>query len=57
MNKKKEEFGNDRLKNVIDEITSENPKEIIDKIFSSVKSFIGRAPQHDDMTLVVVKVN
>jgi sigma-B regulation protein RsbU (phosphoserine phosphatase) len=57
MNKNNEEFGTERLKEVIENITSENPSEIIDKILNGVKSFIGKAPQHDDMTLVVLKIN
>jgi len=56
MNKQREEFGTERLKKIIDNTDSENPGEIINRILLDVKSFIGKAPQHDDMTLVVVRV-
>ncbi|MBA4318113.1 MAG: hypothetical protein C0412_06910 [Flavobacterium sp.] len=57
MNKNKEEFGEQRLREIIEEIQVNDPKEIIEKIFKQVKSFIGKAPQHDDMTIVVVRMN
>lgn len=57
MNKNKEEFSEQRLRDAIEEIQSSDPKEIIDKLFVKVKSFIGKTPQHDDMTIVVVRVN
>ena len=56
MNNKKEEFGEDRLKKVVEENSSESSKKILDTIFSEVKAFRGRAHQTDDMTIVVVKV-
>jgi serine phosphatase RsbU (regulator of sigma subunit) len=57
MNKKKEEYGTDRLVHLLNELKNETPVEVIDKVYKDVKNFIGRAPQHDDMTMVVVKVN
>jgi phosphoserine phosphatase RsbU/P len=57
MNKNNEEFGTERLQKIIEELNSENPSEIIEKILNGVKSFIGKASQHDDMTLVVLKMN
>jgi len=57
MNKKKEEYGTERLIHLLNELDNDTPEEVIDKVYKDVKNFIGRAPQHDDMTMVVVKVN
>lgn len=57
MNLKKQEYGSDRLVSLINELSHENPLQVINKVYSDVKSFIGKAPQHDDMTMVVIKIN
>jgi serine phosphatase RsbU (regulator of sigma subunit) len=56
-NIKKEEFGQERLIETLKRCTIEkNSSEILKDIEKEIKKFTGRAPQHDDITLVVVKV-
>ncbi len=56
MNKTKEEFGEERLMLSVEKNSGLAASEILNKIFSEVETFIGKASQHDDMTMVVVKV-
>ena len=55
MNKNKEEFGMERLINIIKQNKHLSPAEINKKLESEVKSFVKDAEQHDDITFVVVK--
>ncbi|MFO7446490.1 MAG: SpoIIE family protein phosphatase [Ignavibacteriaceae bacterium] len=57
MNKQKEEFGEDRLRDIVERVSNLSAQEILEYIFKYVKDFMGKASQHDDMTMVVVKVN
>ncbi len=54
---KDEFYGFERLKSLMENLGGLLAKEMRDRILSEVKSFTGNAPQHDDMTVVVVKVN
>jgi phosphoserine phosphatase RsbU/P len=56
MNKLNEEFGEKRLVASVEENSGLHAQQILDNIFNEVQSFIGKADQHDDMTMVVVKV-
>ena len=57
MNEKKELFGFERLETTMKEMNTEaSCKEILEKLLDAARSFAGTAPQHDDMTVVVVKV-
>lgn len=51
-----EEYGEERLINLISQNKDFTANAIIQKIVRSIKAFIGNHPQHDDMTMVVVKV-
>lgn len=31
--------------------------ELQDKMIADINKFIGKAPQHDDMTMVILKIN
>jgi sigma-B regulation protein RsbU (phosphoserine phosphatase) len=55
MNKHKEEFGMERLINVIKQNKGLSPSEISHHLTEEVKHFVNEAEQHDDITLVVVK--
>lgn len=55
MNEHEEEYGEDRLKNVISKHLSDPPDVIIDNILSEVKKYTGDTPQSDDMTLMILK--
>ncbi len=51
-------YGYDTLKNLLDDMdtVSEPAVRIKERIIEDVKRFAGSAPQHDDMTVVVLKV-
>ncbi|HXX64321.1 MAG TPA: PP2C family protein-serine/threonine phosphatase [Bacteroidota bacterium] len=57
MNLQEEVFGSERIENIVrnGDISSLSSREIIDRLVASVRSYAGEAPQHDDMTIVVVK--
>jgi len=55
-NKTKEEFGLKRVREKITEYADKNPKEIIEKFVVDLDDFAAGAEQHDDMTMVVMKV-
>jgi sigma-B regulation protein RsbU (phosphoserine phosphatase) len=56
MNKTLEEFGEDRLCATVQKYAQGSAAEIMDGVFAEMKQFVGKAKQHDDMTIVVVKV-
>lgn len=49
-------FGMDRLRDVISTNAAESAKHIQDSVIQTLRSFQGRAPQEDDITLVVMKL-
>ncbi len=55
MNKDEEEFGDERLIEVITNNKKESAEKLIEKILDEVNKFTGKTPQMDDMTLVVIK--
>jgi sigma-B regulation protein RsbU (phosphoserine phosphatase) len=55
-NEKEEEFGTQRLKQVIDDSRLLSANQIMENIYQAVKDFTGTALQADDLTLVVIKV-
>jgi hypothetical protein len=56
MDQKSNEFGEDRLVKLIESARSLPVKEMLTKIETEVRKFANGAPQHDDMTMVVIKV-
>ncbi|MEE9190322.1 MAG: GAF domain-containing SpoIIE family protein phosphatase [Candidatus Neomarinimicrobiota bacterium] len=54
-NDKDEDFGNDRLEEVIRSGRAKSAKEINAHVLNAVQSFTGDVPQIDDITLVVIK--
>jgi sigma-B regulation protein RsbU (phosphoserine phosphatase) len=56
MNQDGEMYGADRLSAVIKERRSSSSKEILEAIEKGVRTFEPRQNQHDDMTLVVIKI-
>jgi hypothetical protein len=56
MNKAMEEFGEERLLKAVEKYAHGPAAEILEGVFSEMKHFTGKAKQHDDMTIVVVKV-
>ena len=56
MNKTMEEFGEERLCRTIQKYAHGTAAEIMEGVFADMRQFVGKAKQHDDMTIVVVKV-
>jgi len=54
-NEKKEEYGRSRVQKFIIDNHHLSAKEIVDEMVIDVEKFQGEAPQHDDMTLLVMK--
>jgi sigma-B regulation protein RsbU (phosphoserine phosphatase) len=55
MNHQEEEYGEERLRELVHSIRRETVQEIIRKVLDSVKKYTAGQPQMDDMTLVVIK--
>lgn len=56
MNKRGEEFGEARMMELIHRMSHQKPNEMIAAIRREIDTFAGSAPQHDDMTMIVVKI-
>ncbi len=56
VNKKNEEFGDERLLQAARKYNGLPAEEFINSLITETNEFIGRTPQRDDMTMVVVKV-
>ena len=58
MNGRAELFGERRLRDVIEseDRQGEDESGLKDRILAEVRSFVGDAAQHDDMTMVILKV-
>ena len=56
MNTDKEEFGEERFEQSIEKYAAAGAEDIMAGIFKDVQQFTGKAEQHDDMTIVVVKI-
>lgn len=56
MNAKQEEFGDDKLYELIQTNKHLTSKELLDKVVSDVNAFCCDVEQHDDITLVIVKI-
>ena len=55
MNERKEEFGDERLQEIVQQNCSDSARELIDKITDAVNSHFGNASQNDDMTIIIIK--
>ncbi len=55
MNSAGEEFGLDRLKQTVRANGCPDGEALVKKVESTLRSFVGSAPQHDDMTMVLVR--
>lgn len=56
MNEQHEEFGLERVYEIIRGYKREPAREIANKILEDVNKFVGSAPQHDDETLLIFKM-
>lgn len=56
MNLHQEVFGEERLHDIIKQYAGLSPQELQLKIVNAVTDFAGKEPQHDDFTMVIVKI-
>ena len=56
MNIRAELFGEQRLRDILEQSESLTSEELKEKILAEIRVFVGDAAQHDDMTLVILKV-
>lgn len=49
------EFGMERVIEVLKLSQQDPPEQILDRLFSSIDTFVGDAPQHDDITAMVIQ--
>jgi len=57
VNRKGEEYGLDRMIEIAKSWNYSSASEIQEKMMADVNKFIGKAQQHDDMTMVILKIN
>ena len=57
MNGQGQMFGFDRLLEVIQGTKSTDAESLLKEIMDKVNTFVGGAPQHDDLTAIVVSVD
>jgi sigma-B regulation protein RsbU (phosphoserine phosphatase) len=55
-NAQDQEFGEARLRRIIDSSTHAPSQELSERIVQSVREWCGEIPPHDDLTLVVMRV-
>lgn len=56
MNEQLEEFGEQRLVEIVAQLKNGNAKHLREGIIQAIDQFVQQAPQHDDITLVTLKV-
>jgi sigma-B regulation protein RsbU (phosphoserine phosphatase) len=56
LNAQGEEFGEARLRALAEDLQDSSAQEACDAVVRQVQKWIANAPQHDDLTLVVLKV-
>jgi sigma-B regulation protein RsbU (phosphoserine phosphatase) len=56
MNSRDEEWGEERLTAAIEGCNASRAKDVLDHIFLQADAFVAGAKQHDDMTLVVLRI-
>jgi phosphoserine phosphatase RsbU/P len=56
MDKNQNEFGEERLLEIINKNSNLTANKILNKIQEEIKKFTGKTPQHDDMTMVIVRI-
>jgi sigma-B regulation protein RsbU (phosphoserine phosphatase) len=56
MNRQREEYGEERLRHSVENHAAGSAREVMDGIFADILEHTGKTRQHDDMTIVVVRV-
>jgi sigma-B regulation protein RsbU (phosphoserine phosphatase) len=57
MNTENDLFGDLRLSRIVEEHGHLESGELRERIMREIEAFVGSADQHDDMTMILVKVN
>ncbi len=57
MNEEADMFGEERLSRLLQEHAALGPAALLDRILQDVEAFVGTADQHDDMTMVLIRVD
>ena len=57
MNKKEEMYGFERFLEVIKKNRGQKVDAFLEKLIEDINSFVGKAEQHDDLTIVVIMVD
>ncbi len=55
MNEVDDCFGEARLSRLVEEHASLSPNELRERVLREIEAFVGAAPQHDDMTIILLK--
>jgi len=55
LNERGEEYGEDRLTNVIQRSCDKSVRDIYDAVLKDIKAFVKDTPQQDDMTMIFIK--
>jgi len=55
MNESFEEFGEERMMNLVNKNRHDSSQNIVEDVFKAVQQHTGDAPQTDDMTMVIVR--
>jgi sigma-B regulation protein RsbU (phosphoserine phosphatase) len=56
MNEQDECFGDARLGQLVEEHAHLRSDELRERVLREIESFVGSAPQHDDMTMILVRI-
>jgi sigma-B regulation protein RsbU (phosphoserine phosphatase) len=54
-NEREQEWGETKLRECLHTVVSQSAETIVNRVFSEIDEFAGTAPQHDDITLLVIK--
>jgi sigma-B regulation protein RsbU (phosphoserine phosphatase) len=57
MNEGDDCFGEQRLGALVEEHSHLSSEELRERLLREIEAFVGQAPQHDDMTLILLKVD
>jgi sigma-B regulation protein RsbU (phosphoserine phosphatase) len=57
MNARDDFFGDARLGGLVEEHADLPPEELRERVLREINAFVGDAPQHDDMTMILLKID
>ena len=57
MNGRDDLFGESRLGRLVETHANLAPEELRERVLREIAAFVGDAPQHDDMTMILLKVD